>query len=69
MLNTNGLWLDLDGFHPADGGGLKNPADYCFVEGVFRPGQKGHFGMWGGEITHITRIERSRGKAIRRSTP
>ena len=52
-INANGLWVD---FAP---GTLKSSApcvdSYALVEGTFTLKHQGHFGMWSGAITDITR--------------
>jgi hypothetical protein len=58
-ITKNGLWLDFRGpsverlCAPVEG-----PQDqYMIVEGVFRKGPAGHFGMWSGELTDLSRFE------------
>jgi hypothetical protein len=57
-ITHNGLWLDFTGpsaeqLCPTTGAQDR----YMIVEGVFRKGPAGHFGMWPGMLTDISRFE------------
>jgi hypothetical protein len=50
-LYTNGLWVELGpirGLIPSD--------CYVLMEGVFDADEHGHFGLWSGAITGVTRV-------------
>jgi hypothetical protein len=51
-ISDNGLWLDV----PKNFRGYQ-AGSYAIVEGIFTSRQRGHMGMFSGEITHVTRLE------------
>jgi hypothetical protein len=54
-LFTNGLWIDLaEGVDPS-----KCQDKYSLVEGTFKGGPSGHFGLWSGRLENVTRCESS----------
>lgn len=54
-LSKNGLWIDTESSRVPLETLSKCAGDYALVEGVFRSGPSGHFGMWSGEMTQIIR--------------
>ena len=52
---NNGLWLDVD-LGPKEA--KKVDRMYGIIEGTFDAKNQGHFGMWSGAITKVTRLER-----------
>jgi hypothetical protein len=57
-ITNNGLWLDFRGPFAARLCPMNGPQDrYMIVEGVYHGGPSGHFGMWSGELTDISRFE------------
>ena len=55
----NGVWIDPPaGFESDSGTANSRPnRQYVIVEAVFRAGLGGHFGMWSGTLTDITRLD------------
>ena len=49
----NGLWLDVE-LEPREA--KKVNRMYCLIEGTFDAKNQGHFGMWSGELTMVTRL-------------
>jgi hypothetical protein len=47
-LTRNGLWVDTLGSKISSEGFSKCTGGYALLEGVFRPGPSGHFGLWSG---------------------
>jgi len=62
----NGLWLDLP--RPLSRTTKVND-QYAIVEGVFSMEDQGHFGLWSGAITQITRLDAWRPKPSAHTTP
>ena len=57
-ISNNGLWLDFRGPAAERLCPITGPQDrYMIVEGVYHSGPSGHFGMWSGELTDISRFE------------
>jgi hypothetical protein len=53
VLPTNGLWVDLaNGLDPN-----KCQDSYALLEGTFRGGPSGHFGLYSGRLENVTRCE------------
>jgi hypothetical protein len=53
VLPTNGLWVDLaNGVDPE-----KCQDSYALLEGTFRGGPSGHFGLYSGRLENVTRCE------------
>jgi hypothetical protein len=55
----NGLWIEPPDRFGSDSGPVRSPTNdrYVIVEGTFRAGHGGHFGMWSGTIEHVTRLD------------
>jgi len=51
--SRDAIWLDVTNISPA----LTFRRGYALVEGTFEAGPGGHFGMFGGTITHIRRLQ------------
>jgi len=54
MILENSIWIDRSG--------IKQPyfnKEYAIIEGRYLAGKRGHFGMFSGAITEITRIQKS----------
>jgi hypothetical protein len=59
-ITRNAVWLDLGSPVPARYMELKGK--YVVVEGTFSSSERGHFGMFGGSIKAIRRLEDWRGR-------
>ncbi len=58
MILVNSIWIDR--------AGIKQPSfnkEYALVEGTYLAGKRGHFGMFSGALTEITRIQKNLSRA------
>lgn len=53
---SNGFWVSIDEPILKKINEEKLNRSYVMIEGVFNMNQRGHMGLWSGEIEHITRI-------------